>query len=185
MRIYVPAPDERVQFAHPINPKDFESINALVNGEPRRDSWISPEFELVDQDEGLTLNAVDAPWLGSHALIFKPVAVLALRSVFEAYGEFLPLACTSSKLWVFNPTRVLQALDLLSSEVVRFSRGRIMHVTRYAFIPEQIAECDIFKIPDLRVSPTFVSEKIVNLFREHALSGLSFTQVWESEPDAA
>ena len=185
MKIYEPASQERAQLAHPIDSADFETINALVNGERRASSWKPLKFKLIDRNQGLSLHAVDVPWLGSHALIFKPAAILPLRRTLEAHGELLPLTCERSKLWVFNPTHVLDALDPLSSQVTRFPNGRVMWVTRYGFVPEQIRGVAIFKISDLRVSPTFVSDEIVDLFREHHLTGLDFTQVWDIAQSAA
>lgn len=53
-----------------------------------------------------------------------------------------------------------------------------MFVKRYVFRPDAIAGHDAFKISNLRVSPTFVSENFVTRWRNGGLSGLDFMQVW-------
>ncbi len=185
MSIYKPFPDERSQLAHPVDAADFETVNSLVNGDSRSEAWSPPAFQLINEDEGASLVPVDLPWLGSHSLVFKPRALLALRASLEPFGEFLPVDCSDSKLWLFNPRVVLPALDFSAAGVTRFANGRIMRVARYAFLPDVVASCDVFKISELRVSPTFFSGRIVELFREHELTGISFREIWGAEPDAA
>jgi hypothetical protein len=63
---------------------------------------------------------------------------------------------------------------------MRFSNGRIMRITRYAFRPEVVAGVDIFKLPSLRVSPTFVSEYFVKAWKAAGLRGLVFNKVWSA-----
>lgn len=44
--------------------------------------------------------------------------------------------------------------------------------------PDVIGEIDIFKIPNLRVSPTFLSQRFVDRWKASGLTGLEFEQVW-------
>ncbi|MBI5161266.1 MAG: hypothetical protein HY996_07625 [Micrococcales bacterium] len=53
-----------------------------------------------------------------------------------------------------------------------------MRITRHAFRPDVISGLDIFKIPSLRVSPTYVSERFVERVEAAGLRGLVFNKVW-------
>ncbi len=44
--------------------------------------------------------------------------------------------------------------------------------------PDVISGVDIFKIPSLRVSPTYVSERFVERVKAAGLRGLVFNKVW-------
>jgi len=44
-----------------------------------------------------------------------------------------------------------------------------------------VADNEIFKIPSLRVSPTFVSHRFVDRWKESGLTGLEFERVWAAQ----
>lgn len=181
-QVYQPLGAEGFELCHPTRGEDFETFNQQINGTTRRTTWQAITVRLIHVDEGKQLAISDSPWLGSHALIFRREAIEKLGALLEPHGEFLPLRCPDAELLVFNPTRVLDALDEQASQLTRFSGGRIMSVARYAFIATAIADADIFKIPNLRVSPTFLSERIVQAWRLAGLRGLEFKRIW-SAPD--
>ncbi len=178
--VYVPQSAEGFEFCHPERQEDFETLNVTIDGTPRQDTWRSPPMRLVHEDQGKKLAESDCPWLGSHALVFRRNAISGLESVLREYGELLPLACSETNLVVFNATRVIDALDERASGIMRFSNDRIMRITRYAFRPEVIAGVGIFKLPSLRVSPTFVNEDFVKAWKAARLRGLVFNKVWSA-----
>jgi hypothetical protein len=76
-------------------------------------------------------------------------------------------------------TRVIDALDEQSSEISRFTSSEtIMRIKRYIFQSNLLLGVDIFKIPNLRLSPTFLSERFVQAWTMAGLSGLVFNEVW-------
>jgi hypothetical protein len=175
--IYTPIPLEGYELCHPVISDGFELINLTINGEPRSDRWQAPKMQVIRQDQGRVLLPSDSPWLGSHALIFRQRGVDALAQLLSANGELLPM---NDGLVIYNATRVIDALDEGASAITRFSSGKIMIVKRYVFRIGTIGEVDIFKIPNLRVSPTFVSRKFVDAWESSGLVGLGFKQVWAS-----
>jgi len=179
MKIFTPLSLDGFELCHPENQEDFETIIELINGEPRRMNWLPLKVKILRDDEGINLASSDAPWLGSHALIFRPSAIKALTILLEEYGEVLDLCCSDGVVSIYNPTRVLDALDEEASSVLRFNDGRIMRIVRYVLRPEVVNSVHIFKIPNLRNSPTFVSEKFVALWESANLKGLTFKLVWE------
>jgi hypothetical protein len=62
---------------------------------------------------------------------------------------------------IYNPTRVLDALDEAASSIMRFPNGRIMLIQKHVFRSDVVGENDIFTIPADRVSPTFLSQTLV------------------------
>jgi len=134
--------------------------------------------QLVHDDEGRERVVSDSPWLDAHALIFRKSAITKLAGLLEEHGELLPLSCSEAELFVFNPTRVLDALDEQSSAMLRFSDGGIMYISRYVFRPEVVAGNHIFKIPNRRASPVFWDESAVRAWASAGLRGLEFKKVW-------
>ena len=176
--IYVPASPEGFELCQPEKEEDFETLNVEVNGTPKDGTWHPISMRLIIRDEKEDLVKSDSPWLGSHALIFRRSAVEKLGRLLREYGELLPLSCPDAELFLFNPTRIVAALDEHASDVTRFAGGRIMRVTRYVFRADAITGVDIFKIPSLRVSPTFLSERVIQLWTSAGLHGLDFRRVW-------
>jgi hypothetical protein len=183
MRLFQPVPVEDSELAHPVNAEDFEAFVTLVNGEERSALWTPIQMKVVRTEyDGRPFSYSDAPWLGSHALVFRAEAIAALRTILDAHGELLPLVCEDAALWAFNATRVISALDEEHSELWRFDSGRIMHVERYAFNADAVLGVDMFKIPQLRACPTFVSESVVRAWTSSGLRGLEFKPIWDGAP---
>lgn len=179
--IYSPLAAEGFELCHPKAEEDFERINVEINGESRCGTWRSIPMHLVRQDEGRKLLRSDAPWLGSHALILREGAAAKLQPMLEDHGELLALSCSGADLVLFNPTRIVDALDQRASSVLRFGGGRIMRISQYVFKGERLSGIDIFKIPDLRVSPTFVTNRFVEAWQHAGLEGLEFKEIWKGE----
>ncbi|RME58596.1 hypothetical protein D6779_06180 [Candidatus Parcubacteria bacterium] len=179
--VYIPLGSDGYELCHPVDPADFERIDVLINGTTRQANWKPIQMQMIREDEGKKLLPSDSPWLGSNALIFRSSVLDVLGALLQQYGEVLPLSCPGVDLWIYNPTNVIDALDESSSSVLRFDNGRIMMIERYAFRPNIIAENEIFKIPSLRVSPTFVSHRFVERWKKSGLTGLEFKKVWTAQ----
>lgn len=175
--IFIALGEDDYEYCHPIDPEDFETINREINGKRKGLEWTPVQMELVQEDGHRRLLRSDSPWLGDHALIFRAETVLALGELLGRNGELLPLACRNARLFMFNPLHALPALDESSSTLVRFEDGRIMMVQKYIFVRALLKGIDAFKLTNLRVSPTFVSERIVDAWQDCGLTGLRFQQV--------
>lgn len=137
-------------------------------------------MRLVRVDRRRKLRRSDAPWFSADAPILRRTAVDALSDILRQHGELLPIDCPDAELWFYNCTRVVDALDVDASIVHRFDNGRIMRISKYAFHCDALAGIDIFKIPSLRVSPTFVSERVVERWTSAGLEGVDFSMVWHA-----
>ena len=179
MRVYLPEPEEGFELCHPKHPSDFEVLITQLNGQSRRSTWIPIPMEIVHDDEGIRLERADSPWLGSHAMILRQDAAALVAPALSEWGELLPLACSEAPLLVYNPTHVVDALDEEASDLDRFSSGRIMMITRYVFRSDRIGSSTVFKIPELRSSPTFFTEPLKRDWTAAGIRGVHFRLVWE------
>ena len=110
----------------------------------------------------------------------KPINALGDR--LKEYGELLELSCPDASLSLFNPTSMVDALDENACSLKRFANGRIMMIQKYAFRAEAVHGVEIFKIPNLRVSPTFVGHGFVEQWKRAGLKGLDFKKIWAPAP---
>lgn len=178
--ILKPGSAEGYQLCQPLDEADFESFNLQIDGTTRATTWQPVKVAVIESDEGAELRPSDSPWLGSNALIFSTRAREALGSFLDQHGELLPLDCSGRELSVFNPTRIIDALDHEATDAWRFDDGRIMRITRHMFREDVVRGVHMFKIPDMRVSPTFVSQDFVDAWSAANLVGLDFTEVWSA-----
>ncbi len=178
--IYEPLGMDGYELCHPVVKGGFEQISILMNGTPRLPSWRGIQMQIVKKDRGKRLTRSDSPWLGSHALVFRSSAIDVVGGILSRHGELLPLGCADAELCIYNVTNIIEAMDEDASSVVRFSNGQIMMIDRYALRAGVVADNDVFKVPSLRVSPTFVSHRFVDQWRASGLVGLDFTQIWEA-----
>lgn len=176
--LYVPSGAVGYELCQPLIVEDFQRINTEINGVARRATWKPLTVALIRTEGESRLRRSDSPWLGVHALIFSQNAIESLGGVLSENGELLPLECAGEELFIFNPTKVLKALDEEASSLTRFDSGAIMMVRNYEFLPEVVDQIDMFKLSNLRVSPTFLSHKFVQLWRESGLEGIEFKRVW-------
>ncbi len=179
--VYELASAENSELCHPIQEGKFESINTMIDGSPRSQSWEPLEMTLITEDRGKRYDYSDAPWLGAHVPIFREKATQVLRPILSHYGEFLPLECSGAKLSMFNVTRVVDALDEEKSVVERLPNGKLMWVEKYAFNGSEIKDLVVFKIPNFRVSPVYCSQLLVDTWRAAGLIGLDFQPVWKKK----
>jgi hypothetical protein len=184
MKIYLPLGIEGYELCQPLRTSDFEAINILVNGERRSDGWKPIAMQLVQEERGRKYLPSDSPWLGAHALILSDPARVALEPLLRRHGEVLALGHDGPALFAFNPLQVVDALDQKRSSVIRFADGRIMRINRHFFDSDALDDAALFKIPNLRVSPTYVTTEFVDLWRSAKLKGLDFREVWSSDSGA-
>jgi hypothetical protein len=112
----------------------------------------------------------------SGGLAFDERAVEALGDLLE--GELLPIEVEEEgggPHWLFNCTRLSNALDEERSEVERFeARGRILHVSRYDFDPRELAGETIFKLAQKPRAHHHATDTVRDRVEEAGLRGFPF-----------
>jgi hypothetical protein len=152
---------------------------AVLQGLPAAAQWTTPSVATLELDfEGRTLPLPDFPVFTTSAA-FSRRGVDVLLDLLIENGEILPLECDEGDFFVFNVTRVLDALDEGASEIKRFGRdrrGRVKTIVRHAFVPELVT-ASIFRIPQkpLRI---YVTQRFVDRVEAAELTGFSFSHVW-------
>jgi hypothetical protein len=108
-------------------------------------------------------------------------AIDVLENIFEQYGELLPLNCSDGKQYAkFWCTKFCSAFDETRSEFERFPSGIIGHITKYAFLPEQIGDCEMFR--DSTIKSFFVTDRLKMRVEAAGLIGISFVELWSDDP---
>lgn len=179
--VYIPCGSAGYETCQPVEEDDFDTIAELIDGRSRLAEWRSLKMRIGREVDGDELCRSDSPWLGSRALVFRQTAIQKLRQILEESGELLPLDCSGEDLAIFNPRSLPDALDEGSSSLTRFDSGRVMMVIDYCFRADVVRGIDAFKMPNLQVSPTFVSHRFIERWRSELLSGLDFRRVWLGE----
>ena len=175
MKVYGFAVVEGYEWVVPQNEADFEVFRAF-DGTSRSSGWEPIPVQLVQHDEqGKPLAESELPWLGEHAQVMRPRLVELLQNVLAGDAELLPLACPDAELKVLNVLRVVEALDVERSEIVRFpSTGRIMKVKSHVFQAERLDGVKVFKVPELLRGATLVTDEVVEVVQRSGLKGVAF-----------
>ena len=161
-----------------VNEDDVVDFNRRFQGKSGKKIWTGKEeFRFVPAD----LPKGDFPGLSTHIQVFSYKAVKTLADLLEGNGQLFPIACETENYFVFNVTRVIDALDEANSDVERFSSGRIMDVDRYSFFPERVFGVHVFKIPELVLMDVFVTDPFVERVKTAGLKGFKFRLVWTSD----
>ncbi|GAB4514547.1 MAG: hypothetical protein Tsb0020_33090 [Haliangiales bacterium] len=176
MKIYDPIGIDNCQLVHFVNGEDYELL-ASFDGTSRKQTWRPVRVKIVDYSPRMKSPMCDFPWLGCHPLILRTRAVMALRDIFDAYGELLPLATDDDvTLFVFNAWAT-DALDEARSELIRVPGStQIAFIDKPVFIDDNVRGRDIIR-PRGRAMPTYVSERFVERVERAGLVGLEFDLV--------
>jgi hypothetical protein len=150
-----------------------------LDGTPQGSAWRPPKCRLLGTADRKRQKHSDMPFYVGGVPILREAAKAALEPLLARDGEILPIDCQQSQLWLFNCTRVIDALDEKLSRVMRFDSGRIWRIDEYAFLPARAGDANAFRIPQLRVSDVFFSESVVEAAMKASLVRAPFRLVWE------
>ncbi len=112
--------------------------------------------------------------------MFNRKAVNVLAEFLKPNGELLPIICEGEEYFLFNTTRLVDALDEENSEVDRFDEGRIMGIDRYAFFKDKLVGETVFKLPQCPIGWVYATDPFVHRVLETGLRGFRFPLVWSS-----
>lgn len=184
MKIFTIEAPEGFEWMLPVDDKDLEAL--LFDGTPRGADWKPVLMEPLRVDEqGNPLQSSDFPSCsGADMLLCRERAVAALRDVFEAYGELLPLRCTDGLgLWCLNVTRLADALDEQGSKLLRTpGTGKIIRVSAPRFLTRKLAGTLLFKLAQMPRGLIYVTDEFVRLVEGQGLRGIAFKQVFQDDP---
>lgn len=180
MSLFTPTVVEGTQLFQSDFPDGMDFFIDQINGVSRAKTWVPQSIKIVFKgDKGGQRVKSDASFLNlcANAIVLRAEGAERIGSFLRQHGELLPLACKEDKLFVFNPTQIVDALDEKKSDIWRFGDGRLISVRKYVFRSAALAGADLFKIPNLRLSPVFFSEAAMNRWVDSGISGLVFKNV--------
>jgi hypothetical protein len=110
---------------------------------------------------------------------FSERAIEVLGELLSAYGEFTPPIEMDESMHyrAFNPTTLVNGLDEIESEILRFKDGGVMKVERHVLLSSVQILPPIFKMPQTRRNTTYVNEDFVQ--RAQGLLGFRFPLLFE------
>jgi hypothetical protein len=163
----------------PKNDRDLDIYIFELTGKALAHKWVPIEVRVIKTGEkGERLKEYDIPWLGSRALVVRRRAYELLQPVLSQDGEFLELQCATDKLWLFNCTNNIHALDMSQSEIEYIVDG-VPDVTKYVFHSDIIGESLLFSIPALMSDTLYATPAFVKLIKQLKITGIEFHKLWE------
>jgi len=179
MKVYILDADaNKYRGIYYTNEDDIIEFNQRFNGTPIKKSWTGQErFAFVPR----RLIRGDTPSLSSHIPVFNSKAVNILGDLLEPNGELLPITCDGERLFLFNVTRVVDALDEGNSGLKLFDDGDIMSIEEYSFIEERLLGVVVFKLPQRPLGWPYVTDPFVERVQAAKLKGFRFRLVWSSD----
>jgi hypothetical protein len=179
MRILKLKPDvDRYRWLALVDDSDARILSDLHDG-PVVAAWKPVRAEWIEEDITMGKPKSDFPTLGTTP-VFSQRAVDTLLDLLVENGEILPLEVEGESYFAYNVTRTLDALDQDRSVIVRYPTGRILDVTRYAFLPEKLDGSPIFRLPQFR-GRAFVTDEFAARVRDGELTGFALVEVWSDD----
>lgn len=171
--IYKVLCEDDYEIINPVNQNDYDLLR-LLNGTPKKNMWKDFTITFESADKGKKKKPSDFPWYMSTVLILKEHVVTKMQDFFLKNGELLPIHSTDNqRLYAFN-CNVINALDEQKSDIIRLqSTGKIVLVKKIVFKNEENIQNDIFRL-NYNASPTFVTDRFVNMYKEFNFKGLKF-----------
>lgn len=165
----------------PVDEADYD-WRAPFDGRPVGSDWSPPLLYWETEDDKHPIGDYST---FSGEPVFSDRAVDILDDLLDGRGELLPLAVAGSsegRWWLFNITRLSDALDEQHSELRYFDDGRILGIDRWEFHSDRLAGETIFRPARKLIYPC-----VTDAFRERVeqaqLTGWVWDrQVWPQRP---
>ena len=154
---------------------------------------VTLQLDTIDRSRtiGLEVSDWDAPgdWIETDCpknpaygtVLLSERAVSAFGSLLTDTGYLLDTHLAfATRYKLFICEREIDALDLERSDLRRFRDGNIWDVFRYELDADRLRDQHVFRLKH-RPSRVFVSDRVVDLVREHGLTGFLFQEIWSSE----
>ncbi len=150
-------------------------MDLVLDGTALADCWWPIPVQLVRINEfNPKLEPADIMFL-ELCPVMTVRAVEALGSALTDHGELLPLDCREGEYWLYNPLRLIDALNKEYSAIKYFEgTNKILSVKRHVFCSERVANAMVFNVPELRRHPPFATQTFVDLVEAAGLKGARF-----------
>ncbi len=155
-------------------------MSRRFNGAPVK--TLGKDVKIGWDPDMLSMPKGDFPSLIPNVPIFSRRAVAALRDLLEPNGEILPVMIAGAEYFLYNVTRVVDALDESGSDIVRFKDSSdVLTIHDFAFFEKKVSGMIVFKIPQEIDGSVFVTDPFVRRVQAAGLKGFWFPLLWSSE----
>ncbi len=114
--------------------------------------------------------------------VFSQRAKDIISPLLSGLGRWIELEYDEATYWLFYITNVVDALDEEKSTITRFkSSQKVMSIESFVFKPDVVKDQWLFTLPQRPGSNRLVTDRFVELVREHRLTGFLFEKLWSSE----
>ena len=159
-----------------VNGRDWEHFPRF-DGRPMAGGWTSPPVKaLTETQVDRRLPWCDFPSLSGSMPIFSKNALDALLPLIKDCGEIYRLDFPEREYFLFNVTRIVDALDLERSEIKWFScePKKILNVRKHVLKEAMVGEVPIFRLRHYSVSRFYVTDVFRDWVERHELTGFLF-----------
>jgi len=179
MRVYILDADvDSFRGIYVAGEEDWLEFTSRFDGTPMKNSWTGKElFKYVPR----YLPKGDTPSFHASIPVFNARAVKVLADLLEPNGELFPIRCQGEDFFLFNATRLVDALDEENCRLERFDDGRIMDIKRYSFFKEKLVGGAVFKLRPDPLGWVYATEPFVERVQAAGLRGFKFPLVWSSD----
>jgi hypothetical protein len=151
-----------------------------------RAEWNNPVFYVKDPVLTACMDFVDVA-AGAFAYGEK-VNASDLGEIIEKSGEVLSatIDVSGERIYVFNTTACYNCLDKKNTDARWTPDGTVaIQVQKYAFHPDRIGDCNLFKIPEMKRVGLFAlvgrdepEDEFYAQYHALGFTGLKFEEVW-------
>lgn len=153
-------------------------IYSKFNGKTIGSEWVPFEVQILSEPDDELLPSGDFSMIFSVIPVFSQKAVEALGDLLLTNGELLPLSYSEGEYYAFNITTIVDVLNIPECDVVYFPNSeKVMTIRKYQFLLDHLADLQIFKVVQLPISQSFVTERFVEKVVKAGLTGFKFEKV--------
>lgn len=154
-------------------PKDWnEATNhfSSLRCKGKKMEWPKP-LEIIGDNEDTGMPEPDIGIINIGSLVLSTGALIYLRKIVSKYGQLLPLNYGDQKMYLWNITNIIDALDKEKSEMNDFGG-----VSKITFSKKKILDSKIFKIREDNATNIFCTQEFVDIVLGNNLSGIEFEE---------
>lgn len=163
---------DRYQSLIAVSDKTYERLRGLEQQAVGR--WTPPNLRWI----GATTKG-DFPHLAGHFPVVSDRALEVLKPLLGRDTDVLKLNVPGGGYAGLHVRDFPDCLDTERSDIRWLAPGRAYDVIDYEFRPEAVKGHHLFRLPQLSLVRTFLSDKAMDLIEEAGLKGLIRKKLWE------
>ncbi|MGI9280943.1 MAG: hypothetical protein ACR2PX_15155 [Endozoicomonas sp.] len=176
MKIYELTFDvDKYQMLVPVDDRDYDGSYLWVNGQLKLSSWLAPAMRWTEKEHSGE-SIPDIARINPGFFAFSNKAVGITGTILSEFGELLELPVDGKLFLAFNPTVIVDCLNVEQSGWRINRRGERGRLLSPVLNQAKLNGIKLFQISD-RHSSLYASDEFFELVIKNGLTGLTFTPV--------